>query len=180
MACPIFPSPSTRIPSSTRTGRQAMRTRPGTRTLTLQFAYPPGLEVRIKTGRPHFFWCVCVCGGAVLQVEIVKCFCSLYIACIFVITLLCVSLPIINKPLLNVPARCLSFLSLTQHGSGLRISEAVCAVSCHLDRRGSGNSRSVMPDLSRNSDSVRTKSAEGVASPVVRRHGYLGILELDN
>jgi len=91
-----------------------------------------------------------------------------------------VSPSLVNKYLLNVPVRCLLFLSLTQHGSGLRISEAVCAVSCHLDRRGSGNSRSVMPDLSRNSDSVRTKSAEGVVFPVVRRRGYFGILELDN
>ena len=83
--------------------------------LVPQLNYPPRREDRIKTHRVHLFLGVCVCGTSLLS-RIVKCF-SFIVNCIYFIriTLLCVSLPIVNKYLLNVPVRCLSFQPLTQH-----------------------------------------------------------------
>ena len=81
--------------------------------------------------------------------------------------------------MLNVPVRCSCFLSLIQHRAGLRNSKAVGAVSCHWDRRGSGNSARLRRIRVVTCDSDRTESAEGMVSPVARLHGYLGILEIE-
>ena len=79
--------------------------------------------------------------------------------------------------MLNVPVRCSCFLSLTQHRAGLRNSKVVGAVSCHWDRRGSGRLLCKFGVVTCDSD--RTESAEGVVSPVARRRGYLGILDIE-
>ena len=98
-----------------RSSRRNRTRRTGTRPDSdSQLAFPPELKGRIKTRWGHFFLgvCVCVCGASLLSRNCISVDCSLYIACIFVRTLLCVSLPIINKSLLNVPVRCPCFLSL--------------------------------------------------------------------
>ena len=72
---------------------------------------------------------------------------------------------VVNKPLLNVPAHCLSFLSLTQHGVGLRNGEAVCAVNCSFGPAGFGNARSVTPDPSRKQRLGSNKVGRGCGFP---------------
>ena len=116
--------------------------RPGTdRTLVPSSPFSPGLRDQIKTRRGPFLFGVCLCGPSLCR--IVKCFCSLYIACLIFVIKSALCIIIVNKYLLNVPVRCLSFLPLAQHGAGLRSSKAVRAVNCSFGPTDLGNRRSV-------------------------------------